>query len=801
MFNLGFKKKIGTVTVAALVVALFSVVPISTANATPEVSATTTTNPTNTNETVGTVDGSLMTAAVLANSAVVNPATSVGSGSYLARSVGLVSQDAASGTAQTATVRASGVLSLYAKVSTTTAISATGGTFGSSAGHGTATYNSATTSTLFTFAAPISAGTAVATLWTAPTIAGSYTITLSASGTTAATTVSADSPTLGGSDAEIVVTVTNGLHGTAVSSDASNVRPLIGAMNNSLFTAVNLSTSGAAVVSSATDVANAHISAKSLGLLTKDSTVGTAQTATALTGAQLSFYANVSTTVAFVASSGTFSVSSGQTPKGADPTFNQTRTTLLMTNALTSAGTAVGVVWTAPSTAGTYTVSMYYHGNGAVPTTTTPAGTLGAQLTVTVVATSTGGTYSAAYSFCAISNSGPTGSQASNTDSTAATTNGNSMWVNFALNDAYNVDLAQGNIVATATNGALIAFGDEGANPAAGTSSTVVAYDDGNGDSIRVTQGTADAPLSTTVTITYNGTTICTKTVGFAGAPTKIAVTVSETQALSTADGKTDFLEDGYARAGLFTVIATDAAGNQVATGTNAAEGRTAPLGTFSANAASLAGQTIVSALSVTSSATQTSTTLPGRVSTGTYTCGATAGEVKTAKLDFTITATGKVITSDAFTIRCADAPSSYTASFDKASYVQGEIATLTVKFLDSKGNAANSVSGTGTWTSVTPMLTNVSATGAAAGLGTTGSKTYTYTVGTASGMTSGTYTSIIDFTTLTGAGTAVKATPTYKLTASNTDTSFTEVLKSVVALIASINKQIQALQKLILKR
>jgi hypothetical protein len=98
-------------------------------------------------------------------------------------------------------------------------------------------------------------------------------------------------------------------------------------------------------------------------------------------------------------------------------------------------------------------------------------------------------------------------------------------------------------------------------------------------------------------------------------------------------------------------------------------------------------------------------------------------------------------------------------------------------------------------------MLTNVSSTGAAAGLGTTGSKTYTYTVGTASGMTAGTYTSIIDFGTLTGAGTAVKATPTYKLSTASTDTSFTEVLKSVIALIASINKQIQALQKLILKR
>jgi hypothetical protein len=98
-------------------------------------------------------------------------------------------------------------------------------------------------------------------------------------------------------------------------------------------------------------------------------------------------------------------------------------------------------------------------------------------------------------------------------------------------------------------------------------------------------------------------------------------------------------------------------------------------------------------------------------------------------------------------------------------------------------------------------MLTNVSTTGAAAGLGTTGTKTYTYTVGTTSGMTAGTYTSIIDFTTLTLAGTAVKATPTYRLTTGGDTTTNADVLKSIVALIASINKQIQALQKLILKR
>ena len=592
----------------------------------------------------------------------------------------------------------------------------------------------------------------------------------------------------------VVATPVANAHNTTISTSAINTSANVGTINQSMFVAVKTSTTGLATTVNGNNDTGA-VAGTSLGILTKDATSGVGQTATMLTSGVLSLYSPISTAVAYVATSGTFNTSNPSVI-GSTATYGQDRRTILFA----SATSTVGFAWTAPSTAGTYTISMYYHSTAA-PTLTTPVNALGAQLTVTVVAASAGGAYSAAYSYCAISNAGAAAITTTTADTTAATVNGGSMWINFALNDAYNVDLAQGNIVATATNGAFIAFGDGGANPAAGTSSTVVAYDIGAGDSIRVNQGTADAPLSTTVTITYNGTAVCTKTVGFAGAPTKIAVTVSETQALSTADGKADFLEDGYARAGLFTVIATDAAGNQVATGTNATEGRTAPLGTFSANAASLAGQTIVSALSVTSSATQTSTTLPGRVSTGTYTCGAVAGEVKTAKLDFTITATGKVITSDAFTIRCADKPYSYTASFDKASYVQGQIATLTVKFLDSKGNAANSVSGTGGWTSVTPMLTNVSATGAAAGLGTTGSKTYTYTVGTASGMTAGTYTSIIDFTTLTGAGTAEKATPTYKLSTGGDSTTNADVLKSIVALIASINKQIQALQKLILKR
>ena len=98
------------------------------------------------------------------------------------------------------------------------------------------------------------------------------------------------------------------------------------------------------------------------------------------------------------------------------------------------------------------------------------------------------------------------------------------------------------------------------------------------------------------------------------------------------------------------------------------------------------------------------------------------------------------------------------------------------------------------------PMLTAVSATGSAPVLKNDGTVSYTFSVGTTTGMTAGTYSSIIDFSSLTAVA-AVKATPTYKVSTGGDTTSNADVLKSIVALIASINKQIQALQKLILKR
>jgi hypothetical protein len=158
-----------------------------------------------------------------------------------------------------------------------------------------------------------------------------------------------------------------------------------------------------------------------------------------------------------------------------------------------------------------------------------------------------------------------------------------------------------------------------------------------------------------------------------------------------------------------------------------------------------------------------------------------------------TSAATGTKVTSPAFTARCADDPYSFSASWDKATYTSGDVATLTLTFKDSKGNASNSVDAPGAHTITTPLLTAVSTTGSAVKLtNASGVITYTYTVGT----TAGSYAAIIEFTALDQ-----RETASYKIVTGSTDIEFSEVLKSVVALIASINKQIQALQKLILQR
>ena len=579
---------------------------------------------------------------------------------------------------------------------------------------------------------------------------------------------------------------------TAAAGD-TNLALTTGSTDTGLYVATQNSTTGASIVATnGIALASAHTAPRSLGLLVKDATTATAQTATVLAGGSLSLYTSSATNVSFTASGGTLSGAIGGI--SVTPAYNQTVRTVYLA---LDASTAVGVRWTAPATAGTYTVSFY---KASATSQNTEAagvgGTLTGQITVTVVLASAGGTYSAAYSACNTRSNSQGHGVATGVDTTSAITNGQTAYVVFDLDDGYDAALESGALVATATGGALLSLTANGSTAAAGTTSTVVSARIPSDQVVQVTQATANAPMTTTVTITFNGTTVCTKTITIRGEIAKLTVSNIGTGDINSANSITAGLTTWMAatigavdRAGLFTVTGTDSAGNTVVTNAG---------GSYAADSATLT--TTVQALSVTTAATTVSSsadTFAG-LAFGTWTCGATAGS-SPVKLTWTNSGSGTVVTSDAFTARCADDPYTFTASFDKASYVQGEIATLTVQFLDSKGNKANNVGLHGsTATSAFPMMTAVSSLTGVVANKNDGTRSYTFTVGGTTAVTAGAYVAIVDYASLAA---ATKQSPAYKISTGSSDVSNAEVLKSIVALIASINKQIAALQKLILQR
>jgi len=580
-----------------------------------------------------------------------------------------------------------------------------------------------------------------------------------------------------------------------------------GTVNNSLFVAVAASSTTTGAVNNAA-ASNPSTTAVSKGLLAKDSSSGTAQTATVLAGGVLSLYASVSTAAAFSSSGGTFS-SAVVAIAAQSPVYSSNNGAVILgaTTTMATSATGVAALWSAPSTPGTYTVSLLTgfvqasDGQYLVPSATNGLPpSLGGKITVTVVAASAGGSYSAAYSACNTApytltqNESATTPYPNGVDSSATVADGGVWFIDFNLNDAYNADLASGNIVATATNGALVNIGtDAGSTPVAGTASTDTNFSNGEDHTVIIAQPTAGAPLTTTVTISYNGTTVCTKTVTIRGKVASLEVANVGVQALSGTGGSTAWIQQNAGDitglpAGLFTVVAKDSAGNIVSTPST--------LGTYGSVASTLT--TTVQAIVVGTRSTSASSTSANRFNVGTWYCGDTAGSAN-VKLKFTTSATGDVVESPAFTARCADSSYTYKASFDKATYNQGDIASLTVQFLDSKGNKANTISAPGASTFTLPMLTSVDyASSATAVTKADGTNVFQFTVGTTGTFTAGTYTGVINYSSL---GAQVPATVTYTVKTGGDTTSNADILKSIVALIASINKQIQALQKLILNR
>jgi hypothetical protein len=276
------------------------------------------------------------------------------------------------------------------------------------------------------------------------------------------------------------------------------------------------------------------------------------------------------------------------------------------------------------------------------------------------------------------------------------------------------------------------------------------------------------------VTVTYNGTVVCTKSIIITGE----VASMKHSSVLAGATG---------ANALAFQTRTYDAANNLVL--------HTAAR--FAAVPATLSS--IVTAASITTAATMLTGDTADSYATGTFTCGGTAGTTP-IKLAYQ-NASGTVVVSAAIAARCAGSPDTYTAAFDKASYVQGEIATLTISFKDNLGNAAHSYASTGATATVTaPMMTMVGSLVTADTADVNGQIKIKFTVGGTTAVTAGSYNALVDYPTLTGVNATIQ-TIAYKVGTGETGVSNADVLKAIVSLIASINKQIAALQKALLKK
>jgi hypothetical protein len=389
-------------------------------------------------------------------------------------------------------------------------------------------------------------------------------------------------------------------------------------------------------------------------------------------------------------------------------------------------------------------------------------------ISVTVVAACAGNVYSPTYSFVQVR--ALAGAATSNVDESAGLTvaNGGTSYVNIALKDAYDAALSgTGSLIGSATNGAVVSWD----SAATVQSSTAYATNRGaSGTELFVVQGdaNADKPLTTTVTITLDGTVVGTKTIKFRGIPASISIK--------------DVTVGKVGSVGVFRAKVLDAAGNEL------------PSATVSNDATANAKAEIQLISSGVTASAVTLTDGDWSASTqGQFDC--TASGVTSLNIRTVISSVAGTYVKRTMPIACGGAIDTWTISMDKATYSPGEIATMTLSAKDSKGFPANTTDTIGTVVQSFGGMTFITAPTAGDKLSSAaGAKTYQLKVDTTEGSFVGSFL-------ITGTTDDKAKTVQYKIASSTATVTNADVLKSIVALIASINKQIQALQKLILAR
>jgi len=448
--------------------------------------------------------------------------------------------------------------------------------------------------------------------------------------------------------------------------------------------------------------------------------------------------------------------------------------------------TAQALVYPTGVAGSVMTIAVY---SAATVSATTPtAGTLLGLYSLTVVAADSSGVYadkySSIYQQAAIAKTGtPAGTSAFDTTSRIA--NGSVGVLYIKLKDIYNVAVTTGTATATATNSSLIKLGDAAAAQAySATSSFSSVTDDADGIMyLAVNQPVANTAGTTTVTITLGGVLLATKTFNWSGDIATLAVDTVNSNS-TFANGATDVLPLAAEKGVVY--VAKDAAGNAV---TLAAQP------TVTGATGSMVGATLYAGNDGTSGSYQTSSVGYGTSTMNIPSTSLNGAGTYSIKLT---NAAGATITSPAVSaVVSRGSTNSFVASWDKATYAPGDIAVMTIAGKDLYGNqmaAGTLLAGYDVSVNSAGFTAVGSACSAASYFDSKGTVTCKY----AAGNTEGSYSYSVDITTATPQSATVGAV---KIAATSTVVSNADVLKSIVALIASINKQIQALQALILKK
>ena len=365
---------------------------------------------------------------------------------------------------------------------------------------------------------------------------------------------------------------------------------------------------------------------------------------------------------------------------------------------------------------------------------------------------------SVADSYVRVQDSATAGTLTSSVDVATATsvTNAGTGYVNVRTMDAYAAQLSTSGVIqATATNGAVVAW------DAAPSTQVNTAAKTGTSGVLYVVQGTANEnkPVNTTITITFNGVTLATKSIAFSGRAASISVT-----------GVDIALSNGT-RTGTYDFVVKDAAGNQLAGITPTAD--------------TTKYTSQVTAVSVGGSSSATA------VQTGGWTCAATSGS-SIVRIKHVLSDLSEIYSNE-FVAACGLGVNKYTASLDKNSYVPGEIATLTISATDINGAKVADTSTVGSGVAISGGGMTAVAAATSADTFAQGVKTYKFTVGNVNGS----YNMIVDLPAYVATDAA--KTVSYKI--ADGAISNAEVLNGIVALIASITKQIEQLQLMLLPK